>query len=424
MIRSNWRGSCSQDLVVPTVVLLLIAISGTAYAQQTVTLRGEVNDAYGSGIPAAEVTATNNATGAETTGSTDAVGSYRLTLEPGVYTVRVEASGFEAATASDVELKAGQTVLRNFSLQLGAVTTSIVVVGSRAEPRSVTESTVPVDVIRTEDFTSQGSRDLATQLRAVVPSFNVNTQPISDASTIVRPVMLRNLAPDHTLVLVNGKRRHRSSIIDWHGGNGVAFGSQGPDISGIPAIALRQAEVLRDGAAAQYGSDAIAGVINLLPKDNRSGASLEFNAGTYLEPWDGATYSVAGNAGLPLGSAGFANLSFEYGGAEPTDRSVQRSDVAALLAAGNTHVRDPAQIWGSPEVDGDLKLFGNFGLPLTDRLQYYGHTGYARKEVTGGFFFRNPNTRGGVLHPPTVVEPCSSATLRPRGAVPPPTVPP
>jgi len=171
-----------------------------------------VNDAYGSGIPAAEVTATNNSTGTEATGSTDAVGAYQLTLEPGVYTVRVEASGFEPATAGDLELLAGHSVLRNFSLRLGAVTTSIVVVGSRAEPRSVTESTVPVDVIRTEDFASQGSRDLATRLRAVVPSFNVNTQPISDASTVVRPVMLRNLAPDHTLVLVNGKRRHRSSI--------------------------------------------------------------------------------------------------------------------------------------------------------------------------------------------------------------------
>ena len=384
-------------LAVLTVALLLMAVSGTAHAQETAILRGEVKDAYGSGIPAAEITASNHATGAEVTGSADAVGAYQMTLEPGAYTITVEASGFEPATAGDVELIAGKSILLDFWLELGAVTTSIVVVGSRAEPRSATESTVPVDVIRTEDFASQGSRDLATQLRAVVPSFNVNTQPISDASTIVRPVMLRNLAPDHTLVLVNGKRRHRSSIIDWHGGNGVAFGSQGPDISGIPAIALRQAEVLRDGAAAQYGSDAIAGVINLLPKDNRSGGSLELNTGIYAERWDGPTYSVAGNAGLPLGSTGFANLSFEYGGAEPTDRSVQRSDVAALVAAGNIHVRDPAQIWGSPTVDGDLKLFGNIGFPLTERLQFYGHTGYAGKEVTGGFFFRNPNTRGGVF---------------------------
>ena len=114
-----------------------------------------------------------------------------------------------------------------------------VVVGSRAQPRTVTASPVPVDVLSTAELTSQGSVNLQDQLRTVVPSFAVNTQPISDASTVVRPAMLRNLAPDHTLVLVNGKRRHRSSIIDWHGGNGVAFGSQGPDISAIPAIALR-----------------------------------------------------------------------------------------------------------------------------------------------------------------------------------------
>ena len=127
-----------------------------------------------------------------------------------------------------------------------------VVVGSRARPRTVTASPVPVDVLSTSELSSQGSVNLQDQLRTVVPSFAVNMQPISDASTVVRPAMLRNLAPDHTLVLVNGKRRHRSSIIDWHGGNGVAFGSQGPDISAIPAIALRQVEVLRDGAAAQY----------------------------------------------------------------------------------------------------------------------------------------------------------------------------
>ena len=91
--------------------------------------------------------------------------------------------------------------------------------------------------------------------------------------------MLRNLAPDHTLVLINGKRRHRSSIIDWHGGNGVAFGSRGPDISAIPSIALRQVEVLRDGAAAQYGSDAIAGVMNFQLKDAPSGGAGELNTG-------------------------------------------------------------------------------------------------------------------------------------------------
>ena len=284
----------------------------------------------------------------------------------------------------------------NFTLEVSTVVTTVVV-GTRADPRSVTESTVPIDVITPKDITRQGVPNLTEQLRAIIPSFNVNIQPISDASTIVRPVMLRNLAPDHTLVLINGKRRHRSSIIDWHGGNGVAFGSQGSDISAIPAIALRQVEVLRDGASAQYGSDAIAGVINLLPKDSSSGGSLEFTTGAFGQGWDGKAYTFAGNFGLPIGKSGFANLSLEYGNSNPTDRSIQRSDVAGLLAAGNTHVRQPAQAWGSPEIDDDVKFFGNFGYLFDNGLQLYGHTNYASKKVTGGFFFRNPNTRGGVF---------------------------
>ena len=106
---------------------------------------------------------------------------------------------------------------------------------------------------------------------------------------------------------------------------------------------------------------------------------------------------MAGNVGLPLGETGFANLSLEYGSSNPTDRSIQRGDVAALIAAGNTDVREPAQIWGSPRIDDDLKLFGNFGYLFSNGLQLYGHTNYASKKVTGGFFFRNPNTRGGVF---------------------------
>ena len=279
---------------------------------------------------------------------------------------------------------------------LEGYTEETVVVGTRARPRTVAESPVPVDVLSASDIVSQGAVNLQDQLRTIVPSFSVNTQPISDASTVVRPAMLRNLAPDHTLVLVNGKRRHRSSIIDWHGGNGVAFGSQGPDISAIPSIALRQVEVLRDGAAAQYGSDAIAGVMNFQLKDAPSGGAIELNTGTF-GAGDGEAYNVAANAGLPLGATGFANLSLEYGGSNPTNRSAPRSDAIALLAAGNTDVAsDTPQVWGSPRVDDDLKLFGNFGYTAANGVQLYGHTNYASKTVTGGFFFRNPNTRGGV----------------------------
>ncbi len=270
----------------------------------------------------------------------------------------------------------------------------LVVVGSRARPRSVTESSVPIDAIPVEDVVSQGASSLDYQLRNLVPSFNVATHPISGAATLVRPASLRNLAHDHTLVLVNGKRRHRSAILVWFGG--VTDGTQGPDISTIPATALRQVEVLRDGASAQYGSDAIAGVMNFLLKDDPSGGSLEVKSGAY-GAGDGQAYTIAGDVGLPLGENGFARLSMEYGNADPTSRSVQRADAAALIAAGNTHVLDPVQVWGDSEYEDDLKLFGNFGKLLGNGAQVYGHANYAEKTATQGFYYRNPNTRANIF---------------------------
>ena len=278
--------------------------------------------------------------------------------------------GFTAA-AQVVEVRAGATAALDVEMAIGGLAVQVVVVGTRAQPRSVTASAVPIDVIRNEDFVSQGSTDLADQLRTVVPSFNISIQPISDAATIVRPANLRNLAPDHTLLLVNGKRRHRAAVITWLG-NGIADGSQGPDLSVIPSIAIRQAEVLRDGAAAQYGSDAIAGVMNFQLKDASSGGSLEFRTGAYRDanPGDPATcgtgilgdiqhscngiggrgqaFTVAGNVGLPLSATGFANLSFEYGEAAPTSRSVQRTGAQNIIAAGNRNLRNPVQVWGAP----------------------------------------------------------------------------
>ena len=269
-----------------------------------------------------------------------------------------------------------------------------VVIGSRARPRSVIDSAVPIDTISGTDLAKQGVTDLQDMFRNLVPSYNVNIQPISDAGTVVRPANLRGLAPDHTLVLVNGKRRHRAAVIHWLG-NGLADGAQGPDLSAIPAIALKQVEILRDGAAAQYGSDAIAGVINFQLKNSHEGGSIEFKPGIY-QYGDGRSYAVAGNIGLGSEET-WANLSLEYGGTDPTIRSVQRDDAIALENAGNINVRSPAQIWGQPITEGDLKFFANYGSVLTDNIDFYGHANYASKRVDGGFYFRNPNTRSGVF---------------------------
>ena len=271
---------------------------------------------------------------------------------------------------------------------------SLVVVGTRAQPRSVLDSAVPIDIVSNESFEKQGGADLPDLLRTLVPSYNVNTQPISDASTVVRPANLRGLAPDHTLVLVNNKRRHRAAVIHWLG-NGLSDGSQGPDLAPIPAIALQQVEILRDGASAQYGSDAIAGVMNFRLKDNYEGGAFEFKPGIY-QFGDGRQFALAGNIGLGSPDA-WSSLSFEYGGADPTIRSIQRNDAIKLINAGNFSVKDPAQIWGQPIIENDVKLFANYGATLTDDIDFYGHANYARKRVEGGFYFRNPNTRGGVF---------------------------
>ncbi|WP_334027143.1 TonB-dependent receptor plug domain-containing protein [Alteromonas sp. P256] len=271
----------------------------------------------------------------------------------------------------------------------------IAVVGSRAAPRSIGDSAVPIDIISSEEFKQQGATDMVSMMQTVVPSFNVNDQPINDASTLVRPANLRGMAADHTLVLVNGKRRHRSAVITFLGG-GLSDGAQGPDISVIPASALKQVEVLRDGAAAQYGSDAIAGVINFVLNDASEGGTFEARYGSFYEG-DGDMIQLSGNIGLPLSDAGFINLSAEYRTADDTSRSVQRDDAAALVAAGNTFVADPAQIWGSPEIKHDIKLFANAGLELSDSSEAYMFGNYAVREVEGGFYFRNPHTRGGVF---------------------------
>ena len=262
---------------------------------------------------------------------------------------------------------------------------------------------------------TNGSTDLQDMLRTQVPSFDINAQPISDAATITRPPNLRGLSPDNVLVLVNGKRRHRGSIISFLGG-GISDGAQGVDIASIPSLALKQVEVLRDGASSQYGSDAIAGVLNFILRDDAEGFEVVARYGSTFEG-DGDNYMVAANLGLPLGDRGFVNITGEMRDVEGTVRSVVRNDVAFAAANGyspvsdfqaiNTYTGEAPQYWGQPDVDDDAKLFLNAAFEINDSLEIYAFGNYAERAVTGGFFYRNvvggpSGQRGGVYKGPTV----------------------
>ncbi|MDP5130635.1 MAG: TonB-dependent receptor [Paraglaciecola sp.] len=301
---------------------------------------------------------------------------------------------FIIATSAALGATAVGSVNAQETPQAEANVEKIAVVGSRGAPRSVQDSPVPVDIIGGDELNKAGSADMLDLLVGAIPSFSARLQPISDAATLIRPVNLRGLPSDSTLVLVNGKRRHRASVIAFQGG-GVNDGAQGPDISVIPSIAIKQVEVLRDGAAAQYGSDAIAGVMNFVLKDAAEGGSFEVKHGEYYEG-DGGTTTYAGNLGLPFTKDGFANLSFQLKNADATSRSVQRPDAAGLIAGGNTSVQDPAQIWGNPEIKDDITVFGNVGLDLGDDKEFYMFGNYSERDVTGGFYYRNPHNRGQV----------------------------
>jgi iron complex outermembrane receptor protein len=199
---------------------------------------------------------------------------------------------------------------------------------------------------------------------------------------------------------VNGKRRHRSGVIAELGSS-LNEGSQGADLSAIPALSIKQVEVLRDGAAAQYGSDAIAGVMNFILRDDTDGFTVEARTGEFMEG-DGTLYQLAANAGFPLGDDGFLNITGVWSEQDATSRSIQRTDAATLIASGapdqQANVRQPfAQIWGQPETRDNWNVFANMGIQVSESQEIYAFGNIGRRETEGGFFYRNPNNRAAVF---------------------------
>ena len=286
----------------------------------------------------------------------------------------------------------------------------IITTGTRGRPRTVADSAVPIDVFSAADIEAISHTDTNNILQTLVPSFNVARQPISDGATFIRPAQLRGLPTDKTLVLVNGKRRHRAALVSIGGS-----GTQGPDIATIPAAALKNVEVLRDGASALYGSDAIAGVINFILNDNREGGSLTIDSGEFFEG-DGAMTTVQGNIGLPLGAGGFISLSGEWVEADRTVRAEQycqswwcvdpnlpgfdpnASYAAAALEpsyqanfrnANAAGVSEVVQPWGQPQTEAK-RVFFNAGYQLDADTEAYAYGNFSESDTDGNFFYRYP----------------------------------
>ncbi|MFT3965143.1 MAG: TonB-dependent receptor [Sphingobium sp.] len=256
---------------------------------------------------------------------------------------------------------------------------TIVVTGTARKNTTELSSTAPIQVLTAERLTRQGATELNQSLQELVPSFNF-PQSQTNARTSVKGASLRGLAPDDTLVLVNGKRRAVNALAKTS--SGIFHGSQAVDLSVIPSSALERVEVLTDGASAQYGSDAVAGVVNLLLRKNHSGGSVYTNYGLFTDGNE-SRYQAGGWIGLGLGKEGYLTLSADANYSGETSRG--QSDLRQQYFAGDTREatanRDRSRE-GSPQLR-KLALLANFGLPVTDTLSFYGYLNYSANRVSG-----------------------------------------
>jgi iron complex outermembrane receptor protein len=276
----------------------------------------------------------------------------------------------------------------------------VVTIGTRTKGRTAEDLPVPVDVLNSEMLANTGQTEVGRMLQSLAPSFNFSSSSISDGSDALRPATLRGLGPDQTLVLINGKRRHQASLI--HVNTSVGRGTAGVDLNAIPAASIKRIEVLRDGAAAQYGSDAIAGVINIVLKDADEGGNISVSYGEYTEG-DGETYNVDISKGFALGDSGFLSATFNYRDRGRTNRAGLQGACAygGCVDSDNNgipEVGDPREItfdraaFRIGDADSEQYAFTlNAAYPVGDG-EVYGFLTYSERENASGAFYRNPDS--------------------------------
>jgi len=375
-------------------------IVATSLGAQTGTVTGRVTDAEnGQPISDVQIRITGTLQGA----LTRADGSYRLQVAPGRFAIRAYRIGFAARTDS-VTVTAGGTATRDFSLARAAINIGqVVVTGTRALDRTVLEAPVPIDVLTSADIRQTGLTETSQVLQMLAPSFNFPRPSVNDGTDHVRPATLRGLGPDQTLVLVNGKRRHTTALV--HVNQSVGRGSTSVDLNAIPVSAIERIEILRDGAAAQYGSDAIAGVINIILKTEQQ-TSISTTLGQVRtspdgggEYRDGSLFQADANFGRAFRGDGFFHVAGEFRNRDRTNRARADTTPQCFTTVPNcselpdgTSIYDNRlrQSWQGDAESRDFTLFLNSELPLESGVRLYGFGGYGVRDGRAAGFFRRP----------------------------------
>jgi iron complex outermembrane receptor protein len=383
-------------------LLLCICAINLANAQKG-TIKGLVKDNEGNAIIGANISTSPGNVGT----ITEVDGSYSISVVSGTYSIKVSFVGYTSQVLN-VFVDQGEIKTLDFTLSDDAVTLSdVVVVGTRAAPRSNTTSPLPVDVFSGKDLLTTGQTTFDKALQYRVPSFNTVQTPVNDATSLLDPYEIRNMGPSRTLILINGKRKNMSALVYTQTAPGR--GETGADISAIPADAIKRVEILRDGASAQYGSDAIAGVMNVILKDDYDGGSVTINTGI-THKGDGEALGITLNQGAKIGNKGFINYTANFG------------RVGLANRPGILSVKDEAEYWGVSEAvtkkfldkfpDGghvngapetkSAKFSANAGVDLTSSTRLYANAAYVYKRVNSFANYRAPywiTTDFGLLTP-------------------------
>ncbi|MBU6120288.1 TonB-dependent receptor [Hymenobacter siberiensis] len=413
-----------QHLLAPLRIGYEVVSSGIVLAPTAavapIPVTGRVVDEQGAGMPGVTVLEQNTTNGT----GTDGDGRFSLKVQPGA-TLVISAVGYKTQLLTVGERTSFEVRMVPSATDLGDVT----VVGSRGLPRTDVERPMPVDVLNAKELQLTGQTDLAQQVQFNSPSFNSAKTGVNGVANYADPASLRGLSPDQVLVLVDGKRRHQFSALNLN--VTVGAGTVVTDLNAIPTLAIERIEVLRDGAAAQYGSDAIAGVINLGLNKSTGVATAKVQYGV-TQQGDGAQYLAGANYGVKLGKTnpGYLNMTLQYQHQSQTNRSDDyRGGIYSAFPALNSANPTPSAtqianenrlrtergnvypqvgqpfnvgVYGSNQAD-IYQGFYNLGIPLGDsKWSVYSFGGYSRKDILAYGFFRNAITTGSnysPLHP-------------------------